>query len=582
MGLIKSLQIGIGVKSGNVTKGLKKTEKEVQSWAATVGKIATGVAIGDLVTNGITSGLNVLKTQVQSAFDISIRDEQLEVAFGTLLGGAEKAKMVLADLREFGASTPFEFPELAEAGKKLLAFGFDSEKLMPQLRNLGDVAAGLGIPFTDLADIYGKAKVQGQLMSEDLNQLAGRGIPVFDELAKIMGKPAGEMKKLAAAGQLNFGHLQKVFENLTGEGGQFQNMMAAQSQTVGGLLSTLKDNFNLALGEIGKALGDTFDIKGILEFGIKSIQDFMQPLGMALDWVRQFRPVFQQVFRVATSILTAFGEMAGDVFDFLGETFGDFFISVDEWIYNMVEGFATAEYYIKNWEKVGQLAGLTVQHAFVSLGNEITYWFTEALPTVFDYFADEGGEIVNTFAINTLTLFENLGSNIVSIFENMPELIAGNISFDEIVTDLDRGFLSTVENALELPERTEGDFERTLREDLERLSAELNDGLEKHVADRLALAFPDTEVEQELKINAPENALEQAGREAETKFASLAEIGTQEARDSILRFRGLGQPKDKEAVAKEHKDIAKEQLEQMKKLNKAILGQPAPQEFVIA
>ena len=49
--------------------------------------------------------------------------EQTKVAFTTLIGDAAKAEATLAKLRELGAQTPFEFPELADAGRKLIAFG---------------------------------------------------------------------------------------------------------------------------------------------------------------------------------------------------------------------------------------------------------------------------------------------------------------------------------------------------------------------------------------------------------------------------------------------------------------------------
>jgi len=48
--------------------------------------------------------------------------EQTKAAFRTLIGDAAKAGETLAQLRQLGAETPFEFPELADAGRKLIAF----------------------------------------------------------------------------------------------------------------------------------------------------------------------------------------------------------------------------------------------------------------------------------------------------------------------------------------------------------------------------------------------------------------------------------------------------------------------------
>ena len=38
-----------------------------------------------------------------------------------------------------------------------------------------------------IAELYGKARVQGRLFAEDINQLTGRGIPIIGELAKQFG-----------------------------------------------------------------------------------------------------------------------------------------------------------------------------------------------------------------------------------------------------------------------------------------------------------------------------------------------------------------------------------------------------------
>src|SRR5690606_29321803 len=89
--------------------------------------------------------------------------ESAEVAFGTLLGSANAAKTVLKDLNQFAAETPFEFPELTDAARKLIAFGTAQEDLIPTLRRVGDISSGIGAPISEIAELYGKAQVQGRL-----------------------------------------------------------------------------------------------------------------------------------------------------------------------------------------------------------------------------------------------------------------------------------------------------------------------------------------------------------------------------------------------------------------------------------
>jgi len=76
--------------------------------------------------------------------------EQTKVAFTTLIGDAAKAEATLGKLRELGAQTPFEFPELADAGRKLIAFGESADTVPETLRRIGDVSAGVQAPVGEL------------------------------------------------------------------------------------------------------------------------------------------------------------------------------------------------------------------------------------------------------------------------------------------------------------------------------------------------------------------------------------------------------------------------------------------------
>src|SRR5688572_23091431 len=70
--------------------------------------------------------------------------EQTQIAFETMIGSAEVAQKTLKDLATFAAKTPFELTQLEEASKRLLAYGVDVESLIPTLRMLGDISAGVG------------------------------------------------------------------------------------------------------------------------------------------------------------------------------------------------------------------------------------------------------------------------------------------------------------------------------------------------------------------------------------------------------------------------------------------------------
>jgi len=198
-------------------------------------------AIAGLVTKlsvGIGAAVATVKTFF-SALSGSAKLEQLNIAFETFLGNADKAKGVITDLRKFADVTPFETEPVIQAGRALLAFGFSAEELIPTLTKVGDVASGTGKDFNELALIYGKARAEGRIQNDTLNQLAEAGIPIYEELAKVLKVNESQIRKLAEQGKIGFKDLQTVFTNLTSEGGRFAGLMERQSKSLDGLFSTL-------------------------------------------------------------------------------------------------------------------------------------------------------------------------------------------------------------------------------------------------------------------------------------------------------------------------------------------------------
>lgn len=199
-----------------------------------------GVGVGASLANTF---INEFGSKISEGFAKGVDFEQTEIAFKVFTGSAKKAKETLNSLVDFAASTPFELPQVMAAGRQLLAFGVDAKNLEPTLRKVGDVAAGVNAPIADLASLFGRAKTQGRLFSEDIYMLTGRGIPIIAELAKQFGVTESSVMELVSKGKVGFGNLETAFSSLSGAGGKFFNLMQEQSVTVGGKLSNLSDQF---------------------------------------------------------------------------------------------------------------------------------------------------------------------------------------------------------------------------------------------------------------------------------------------------------------------------------------------------
>ena len=179
--------------------------------------------------------------------------QQLEVAFSTMLQSKKRADILMKEAVQFAAVTPFDLQGVASGIKQLLAYGIEAEDAIKTTEMLGNVAAGLSIPLGDLVYLYGTLKSQGRAMLVDIRQFAGRGVPIYEELSKILGVTTAELNEFISAGKVGFPQVEQAFKNMTSEGGQFYNLMREQSKTITGQISNLQDQISGMFNEIGKA-----------------------------------------------------------------------------------------------------------------------------------------------------------------------------------------------------------------------------------------------------------------------------------------------------------------------------------------
>ena len=210
----------------------------------------------DFVTRPVRGLLNLL-TSVQgmifgaagafgglvAPMDISGDYEQTEIAFSTMLKSAEKARQFLAEASDFANATPFEFPDLIDSSRLLLAFGFDPDSILPMMTVIGDASSGLGAGAQGIDRItraLGQMKAKGRVLTEELMQLQEVGIPVNQILQEELGLT---QEQVADIGDENVAAEDAIAGLLRGMEKRYGGMMENQSKTAKGLMSTISDTF---------------------------------------------------------------------------------------------------------------------------------------------------------------------------------------------------------------------------------------------------------------------------------------------------------------------------------------------------
>ena len=252
------------------------------------GLTSRAVALGNILSGAVMGGLNAVTgafgSLSQGMIGGNAEFERYQTQFGVLLKSTDAAKERLAELAKFGAETPFELPEVVRADKILQAFGLHSAESAKkfgmsgtQIRTVaGDVAAGTGAKFEEIANYLGK--FSSGATGEAIARMQELGITTRAELAS-MGVAFSKSGEMTSPVEVGMSALLQVMQT------KFGGMMQAQSSMFEGMKSNLQDWAGQAQRIMG---GPIFDaLKGQLSsllqvLGSGQVQAALQSIGSSM------------------------------------------------------------------------------------------------------------------------------------------------------------------------------------------------------------------------------------------------------------------------------------------------------------
>ena len=280
------------VETAKVVSGFRDIQNAIHQTAEKAEK--EGKSIDDVISN-IQNSLNIaiggwsIGKFVNQMMQVRGQYQQTVMAFKTMLQSEEKADALMKQLIRTAAVTPFGVEDVTEGAKQLLAFNVAAEDVNKTLIGLGDVAAGMGINLKDLVMLYGTTIAKGKMDTMDLYQFLNRGIPIADEIAKVMGldvtNAIKEVQNQIKAGKVTSDIFIQAMQSMTAEGSKFGGLMEAQSKTITGQISNIKDSIEQMFNELGKSQ------EGVINFG----------LGIIFDLADNWKSVGKAVMVAATA-----------------------------------------------------------------------------------------------------------------------------------------------------------------------------------------------------------------------------------------------------------------------------------------
>lgn len=255
-----SIKFDTIVETAKVVSGFRDIQNAVHQTAERVEK--DGKSIDDVISN-IQNSMNIaiggwsIGKFVNQMMQVRGQFQQTEMAFKTMLQSEEKADALMKQLIRTAAVTPFGVEDVTEGAKQLLAFNVAAEDVNKTLIGLGDVAAGMGLNLKDLVMLYGTTIAKGKMDTMDLYQFLNRGIPIADEIAKVMGldvtNAIKEVQKQIKAGKVTSDIFIQAMQSMTAEGSKFGGLMEAQSKTITGQISNIEDAIEQMFNDLGKS-----------------------------------------------------------------------------------------------------------------------------------------------------------------------------------------------------------------------------------------------------------------------------------------------------------------------------------------
>ena len=284
---------------------------------AFAGAVKAGIAVGAAAATTAVAGLGVA---VSKGFG---RLQAIEEA-KTLLEGtgnsAETVEQVMTDALASVKGTAFGLGDAAKLAAGAVAAGVEPGKeLEATLKAVADTAAVAGVPLQDIGSIINGVITTNKAYTGELNQLADRGIPIYQYLADQVGVTAEEISDMASAGEISAQMLQDALtENIGGAAlemgettsGSFANVQAAIGRVGANLIGPIFGRFSEFFNAVIEGLGPVEE--GAEALGQK-IGEFLNP---KIDILVENAKNLSVPFQTITQTMGMLSDRAGSVGQF--------------------------------------------------------------------------------------------------------------------------------------------------------------------------------------------------------------------------------------------------------------------------
>ncbi len=233
----------MALKLGITITATDKASKEIEKVKSSVSSIGSASEVAQSKVSkffntaiklaGAYLALETGKKIANSFLGVAKSFENLTISLKTVTGSMYAARESMKWITDFTAKTPYQLNEVAEAFRKLTAYGMDARKY---LKTLGDTASAMGKSLNDAVEMFTDA-AQGEF--ERLKEFGVRASQTANEVTFTWQEHGKQMKMIVSKTQSDITRaLGEIFQ-------RFKGGMEEQSKTLTGILSNIRDQWTL-------------------------------------------------------------------------------------------------------------------------------------------------------------------------------------------------------------------------------------------------------------------------------------------------------------------------------------------------
>lgn len=482
-----------GHKAGLVLRAVTGAASTTAGALSKVGsagaKMASGKATGflsalpSMATMGAAAlgGLGIAAAMMGSK--LAMATEKNQAVFGTMVHSMEQGKAIVSSIQGTKAAGLFDNQELLDSGRLLFKGGVAAVDLAGKTDQLAKIAIGTSSELGDLARIYQQGANSGSFGQDKVNQLAERGIAIYEGLTHATGKSGGELKKMISDGKIGIAEMDSALAYLTTGTGYYANALVDLGSTTSGMLSQIKNNLMQALGTIMGAGNEAR--KPFMQMLVGWSESIKTNVSAVLPVVNQFlsaiQGIFSSLYSVATTTFTG-------IFGASTSTFSSILSGAMEWVTKF-------RWFFESIVPITQFVGLSMVGVFVTSFNDIAYWLTDKMPAYMSWFGDNWMNVFTDIGNATATVFVNLAKNIGNAMTAIWDFIksGGTADLELAWTPLLDGFESTVAALPDIPDRAMTELEQAISQQTQEIGTKLAndfDALNMEAQAALTVAAP--------------------------------------------------------------------------------------------